>query len=384
MDPNAGGEDGILPDRLPSSGLWSLDVCRRPFLGSCHRRAFLTPDQPIDLHLVIRRGVVDEDMHDEAVHLGLRERVGSLLFHRVLGRHHHKKGRQLVGLPCHRDLAFLHGLQEGSLDFGRGPVDFVCQDQVREDGPLVEPELPLPVSTVVYLCSGYIRRQEVRRKLNAAEVRVKVAGQGLHGPSLGQAGQPFHQEIPVGEKRQEDALHHGLLANDGFGHACFQVEDLAQCSHDLPILERSRERPGRLILWPKTLCDNFVHLDVQYPRERKGNISAEPEPDEVAHEPPLPLPHFGVDHRPGLQLLHEITEPEIDGHGLGREDGSVTGEAPEKDIRGDRDLQIVRLGLNGGRNCDEKEGYGKKGQKPIGVGHRRSEKFVISAAGGFG
>ncbi len=38
-----------------------------------------------------------------------------------------------MSLTGHRNLSFLHGLEQGCLCLGRSPVDFVGQDQVGED-----------------------------------------------------------------------------------------------------------------------------------------------------------------------------------------------------------------------------------------------------------
>ncbi len=39
-----------------------------------------------------------------------------------------------MGFACHGDLPLLHGLQQGGLHLGRGPVDLIGQDQVVENG----------------------------------------------------------------------------------------------------------------------------------------------------------------------------------------------------------------------------------------------------------
>ena len=67
--------------------------------------------------------------------------IGALLLDRVLGRQHEERVGQAVALPTDGDLAFLHRFQERGLGLGRGAVDLVGQDDVREDRPAQELEL---------------------------------------------------------------------------------------------------------------------------------------------------------------------------------------------------------------------------------------------------
>ena len=54
-----------------------------------------------DLDLFVGGGVAEHDLHEEAVALGLGQRVHALGLDRVLGRHHEERRRDLVGL-CRR------------------------------------------------------------------------------------------------------------------------------------------------------------------------------------------------------------------------------------------------------------------------------------------
>ena len=57
-------------------------------------------------------GVADHQLHQEAVELGLRKRVGPLVLDRVLGRQHPERLGQRNRLVANRDLALLHRLEE--------------------------------------------------------------------------------------------------------------------------------------------------------------------------------------------------------------------------------------------------------------------------------
>ena len=65
------------------------------------------------------------------------------------------------------------------------------------------------------LRSKDVRRQQVRRELDAAEVGRQVPGQGLDAAGFGQPGQPFHEQVAVAQKPDQQALDNGLLADNG-------------------------------------------------------------------------------------------------------------------------------------------------------------------------
>ena len=46
-----------------------------------------------------------------------------------------------VSLVADGHLALLHGFQQGALHLGRGTVDFICQDEIGEDGAFPDLEL---------------------------------------------------------------------------------------------------------------------------------------------------------------------------------------------------------------------------------------------------
>jgi hypothetical protein len=50
-------------------------------------------------------------VHQEAVELGLRQRIRALLLDGVLGGHHKEQVRQGMGAPAHGDLPLGHGLE---------------------------------------------------------------------------------------------------------------------------------------------------------------------------------------------------------------------------------------------------------------------------------
>ena len=90
--------------------------------------------------LFVRRRVADLDVEHEPVQLRFGQRIGSFLLDRVLRGDGEERVGQLVCLASDRNLPFLHRLQQSGLRLGRRAVDFVGQQDVREDRPFHEPE----------------------------------------------------------------------------------------------------------------------------------------------------------------------------------------------------------------------------------------------------
>jgi len=87
-------------------------------------------EQDAPLGVAIR--IVDVDLHQEAVELRLRQRIGCFLLQRVLRRQHVERLRQIVARARNRDVLFLHGLQQRGLGARAGAVDFVGHQQLGE------------------------------------------------------------------------------------------------------------------------------------------------------------------------------------------------------------------------------------------------------------
>ena len=163
-------------------------------------------------------------MHQEAVELRFRQRIGALLLDRVLGREHHEQVRHLVGLAGDRDLALLHRLEQRRLHLGRRAVDLVGEHEVGEDRPLLELELAALLGLQVDLGAGHVRRQQVRRELDARQIGGEVFRQRLDRAGLGETRQAFDQQIAVGEQTDQHALDQMILAEHRFADPPLQFE----------------------------------------------------------------------------------------------------------------------------------------------------------------
>ena len=88
----------------------------------------------------------------------------------VLRGEHEKGVWQFVALAGGGHGALLHGLEEGRLCLGRRSVDFVSEDDVGEQGSLVELE---PALLVENLGTDDVARHQVRRELDAVEAEAE-------------------------------------------------------------------------------------------------------------------------------------------------------------------------------------------------------------------
>ena len=157
-------------------------------------------------------GVAEAVSEHEAVELCFGEFKGAALFDGVLGGDDQEGGGEVEGFVAEGDLAFLHGLEEGALDLGGGAVDFVGEEEVGEDGALVGAEAA--GFFVEDFGAEDIGGEEVDGELDAAEVEVQGAGDGVDEEGLGEAGDALEEEVAAGEEGDEGAFDDDLLADD--------------------------------------------------------------------------------------------------------------------------------------------------------------------------
>ena len=114
--------------------------------------------------------IVDDDLQHETVYLCFRQRIGSFLLDRVLGRHNQERRRQFVCVFADCHLAFLHCFQKGALHLCRSTVDFIRQYKISEDWSLFNLEF-FAFLTINHR-TDHIGRQQVRRELDTAVFRI--------------------------------------------------------------------------------------------------------------------------------------------------------------------------------------------------------------------
>ncbi len=82
--------------------------------------------------LLLERGIIEQHLEHEAVHLRFGQRISAFLIDRVLRSQHQERRGQGHGFTPQRDLPFLHRFQQGRLHLGGRAVDFVGQHKVGE------------------------------------------------------------------------------------------------------------------------------------------------------------------------------------------------------------------------------------------------------------
>jgi hypothetical protein len=101
-------------------------------------------------------------------------------------------------------VAFLHDLEQRALDLGRGAIDLVGEQQVREDGAQRCRELTGLL--VVHPGPDEVGGDEVRRELDPLELAADRGREGLDRHCLGQAGDALDQDVAASQQRDDEPL----------------------------------------------------------------------------------------------------------------------------------------------------------------------------------
>ena len=80
-------------------------------------------------------GILDHQLEEESIELGLGQVVRPLRFDGVLGGHDQKRRLDRIAHAVDRHPVLLHDLQQGRMGLGRRPIDLVSQQQLGEDRP---------------------------------------------------------------------------------------------------------------------------------------------------------------------------------------------------------------------------------------------------------
>ena len=145
------------------------------FMAALAKRLFRAGGLEQDAPLGVAIRIIDVDLHQKAIELGFRQRVGAFLLQRILRRQHMKRFRQIVARAGNRDVLFLHCLQQRGLGARAGAIDFVGHQQLGEYRSGDETERPLPGTALVqHLGAQNIRWHQVRRELDALGVQPRA------------------------------------------------------------------------------------------------------------------------------------------------------------------------------------------------------------------
>ena len=153
----------------------------------------------------------------EAVKLRLGQLECAALLDRILRRDHEERRGQRQRAIADRDAAFLHRFEQRALNFRRGAVDFIGEQQVRENRPLMRAKFTLRL--IENLRADDVRRQQVDGELHAAELHVDRAGEAIDEQRFRQPRHPLQKQMSAREQRDEQPLDHRILPDDHLRHA---------------------------------------------------------------------------------------------------------------------------------------------------------------------
>jgi hypothetical protein len=138
---------------------------------------------------------------------------------------HHEQIRHRVRLSGHGNLPLLHRFEQCRLHLGRRAVDFVSQDQIAEDGALLESKNILAFILEQHFATSDIGWKQVGRELDAAHFCREIFRKSFYRAGLGETGQAFQQYMAVGEQADQHFLDGACLALDRGFHAPSQFFD---------------------------------------------------------------------------------------------------------------------------------------------------------------
>lgn len=177
-------------------------------------RADVAGVAPDDLALLVRRGVVHDDLHEEAVGLSLGERIRSLLVDRVLRREHEERFGERVRLARGRHLLFLHGFEHRGLRLRRRAVDLVGEDDVREDRSLLEDEVAPRLALADDLRARDVGGHQIGRVLDAREGEVARRRERPDHRGLPETGIALQEGVAAGQHADQQLVDDLALADD--------------------------------------------------------------------------------------------------------------------------------------------------------------------------
>ena len=107
-----------------------------------------------------------------------------------------------------RDAVLLHRFQQRRLRFRRRSIDFVGEQDLREDRAGLERESPMALVLGDDVGAENIRRHQVRRELHAGELQVEHLSQRADQERLAQPRHSFEQHVAADEQASKHPLNH--------------------------------------------------------------------------------------------------------------------------------------------------------------------------------
>jgi hypothetical protein len=135
---------------------------------------------------------------------------------RVLRGEDEKRLIEWIGASRGGDVVLLHRFEQRRLRLRRRAVDFVGEDDLREDRTLDETQPPGSAFLVENLRAGDVGRHQIGRELNAFEIEIEDVRDRLDQQGFREARHAGDQAVPAGEECDQYLLHHLVLSDDHF------------------------------------------------------------------------------------------------------------------------------------------------------------------------
>ena len=167
-----------------------------------------------DAQFLLSRRIVHRQLHQESVSLCLRQFVGTLLLHRVLGSQDGVERRHRMRGAIDGCLSFLHHLEEGGLRLGGSAIHLVDQHDVCKDRAGMK--LELLRLHVEHAGAEYVAGHEVGCELYTTELGIDEAGHEFGQQRLGHTGHTLYQHMTAGEDGRQQQFYVLFLTDDDF------------------------------------------------------------------------------------------------------------------------------------------------------------------------
>ena len=160
-------------------------------------------------------GIVDVDLHQEAVKLRFRQWIGALLFERVLRGEHVKRPRQIMARAGDGDVLLLHGLKQRRLGTRARAIDFVGHKKLSEHRAREKAEAAFAgLIFLKHFGAEDVRRHQVWRELNASRIEPEYCAQGFDEFGLGEPRHTEQERVAARQDCDERLLDDLVLAKD--------------------------------------------------------------------------------------------------------------------------------------------------------------------------
>ena len=154
-------------------------------------------------HLALNpwRRVANAEPNEKTIELRFRKRICSVELLRVLRGNHEERFFEQVGFAVDRNLTLIHRFEKRALRLGRRAIDFVGEEDLREDrtGPKLERALRL----IEHVAAEHVGGHQVGRALKPSERDTDGRSERARQGRLADARDVLEQQVPARQERDD-------------------------------------------------------------------------------------------------------------------------------------------------------------------------------------